>query len=109
MYIVRCLDYTHTHTPTLIHTHTLTHTHLHPPTHTSTPTHTHIYTHTHIHTYVITIPLNYTNRLPIASNTKGENSPKHHQLDGINYPLRNKNLMINTFKKKLKQFLLAQH
>ena len=31
--------------------------------------------------------LNYTNRLHIASNTKGKNSPQHNQLDGINYPI----------------------
>ena len=36
--------------------------------------------------YVITIPLNYTNQLSIASNMKGKNSLQHHQLDGINYP-----------------------
>ena len=40
-----------------------------------------IYINTHINQtldfYVITIPLNYTNRLPIASNTKGENSAPH--------------------------------
>ena len=33
------------------------------------------------------MPLNYTNRLPIASNTKGKTSPQHHKLDGINYIL----------------------
>ena len=37
--------------------------------------------------YVILIPLNYTNQLHIALNTKGSNRVFHHQLDGTNYPL----------------------
>ena len=37
--------------------------------------------------YVIQMPLNYTNLLPIASNKKGKNSSQHHQLDGIIYHL----------------------
>ena len=36
--------------------------------------------------YVITIQLNYTNLLPIASNTKEENAAPHQQLDGTYYP-----------------------
>ena len=49
-------------------------------------THTHTHTHTHIHT---------PHRLPIASNTKGENSAPRSTIYGINYP---RNLEIKIYQ-----------
>ena len=82
------------------------------PVYTHTHIHTHIYTHMHIHTYTYTVCIT-----PIYSRmNKGSMTMEYTVLYTHTYrwnklppQLRNKNISINIFKKKLKKFLIAQH
>ena len=64
-------------------------------------THTHTHTYTHTHTTPITHCIKYERRkFSSAINNIWNKLPPQ---------LRNKNISINIFKKKLKKFLIAQH